>query len=77
MGAALGSNGINSIEIKISKHCQSWGQCVFDAPEIFNLVEGERKTWKYETDSRYLEKLKSAVAHCPNNAISYTIKEEI
>lgn len=59
------------IEVKISKACQAWGQCVFDAPEIFNLVDSERKTWKYKTEDSMIDKVKLAASHCPNRAISF------
>ena len=62
------------IEIKIDKSCQSWGQCIFDAPEIFDLVNSERKTWKYYADDSLEEKIKIATNHCPNAAISFERK---
>lgn len=61
------------IEIKINRDCQAWGQCVFDAPEVFDLVESERKTWKYRVDDSLLEKVTEARTHCPNRAISFEI----
>jgi len=64
------------IEIKINKSCQAWGQCVFDAPEIFDLVESERKTWKYSVDDSLIEKVSRATAHCPNRAISFEVVED-
>jgi ferredoxin len=60
------------IEIKISNGCQAWGQCVFDAPEVFDLVSSERKTWKYLAEDSLFEKVSKAAAHCPNRAISFT-----
>jgi ferredoxin len=61
------------IEIKINKDCQAWGQCVFDAPEIFSLVDSERKKWSYKVDDSLLEKVEEAKAHCPNRAISFEV----
>jgi ferredoxin len=61
------------IEIKINRDCQAWGQCVFDAPEVFDLVESERKTWKYKVDDSLLEKVTEARTHCPNRAISFEV----
>jgi ferredoxin len=61
------------IEIKINRDCQAWGQCVFDAPEVFDLVESERKTWKYNVDDSLLEKVTEARTHCPNRAISFEV----
>jgi ferredoxin len=59
------------IEVNISKRCQAWGQCVFDAPEIFSLVDGERKTWEYLVDKSLKDRVVNAALHCPNDAISY------
>lgn len=64
------------INITISKDCQSWGQCVFDAPEVFQLVNSERKTWHYATDNSLKDKVDLAVSHCPNDAISYEITND-
>jgi ferredoxin len=64
------------IEIKISRDCQAWGQCVFDAPEVFDLVESERKTWKYSVEDSLLEKVTEARTHCPNRAISFEVKND-
>jgi hypothetical protein len=59
------------IKVKISKSCQSWGQCVFDVPEVFSLVNSERKVWEYTVENNLKDKLKTAALHCPNRAISY------
>jgi ferredoxin len=63
------------IEVKISKSCQAWGQCVFDAPNVFDLVDSERKTWKYTVDNSELDRIKQAQSHCPNRAISFSEEE--
>ncbi len=59
------------IKVTISNKCQSWGQCVFDAPEIFDLVDSERKQWDYEVNDLLLDKVVLAQSHCPNSAISF------
>ena len=59
------------IKVIISKRCQSWGQCIFDAPEIFSLSNGERKVWEYRVDNSLKNKIVNAMDHCPNDAISY------
>jgi ferredoxin len=61
------------IEIKINRDCQAWGQCVFDAPEVFDLFESERKTWKYTVEDSLLDKVTEARTHCPNRAISFEV----
>lgn len=58
------------IKVIIDKSCQSWGQCVFDAPEVFDLIDSERKTWEYSIDESLKEKVMIALNHCPNAAIS-------
>jgi ferredoxin len=59
------------IKINISKKCQSWGQCVFDAPDVFSLVDGDREIWQYIVDNNNMNKIKIASSNCPNNAISF------
>jgi ferredoxin len=59
------------IEINISKKCQAWGQCVFDAREVFSLHQGERVDWQYFTEDELLDKIILAKSHCPNSAISF------
>lgn len=61
---------IQMIKVSIGKSCQSWGQCVFDAPDVFSLEKGERKTWSYLVDDSFEDQLLVAQSHCPNNAIS-------
>jgi ferredoxin len=59
------------IKVIIDKSCQAWGQCVFDAPEVFDLVNSERKTWQYVVNDNLEEKVMIASRHCPNEAISF------
>lgn len=58
------------IEVRINKDCQSWGQCVFDAPEVFDLKDGDRETWRYVASDDKLSSIRLAVKNCPNRAIS-------
>lgn len=64
------------IKVKVNYNCQAWGQCVFDAPEVFDLVDGERKTWEYYSSNNLLHKIESAKNHCPNRAISFEVIDE-
>ncbi len=64
-----------AIKVQITKDCQAWGQCVFDAPEVFDLVDSDRKTWKYVAEDSLLDKIKTAQTHCPNRAILFEIIE--
>jgi ferredoxin len=61
------------IKVKINYDCQAWGQCVFDAPEVFDLVDSERKTWNYSVKDELIDKVSLAVSHCPNRAISFEV----
>lgn len=60
-----------TIKINISKSCQSWGECVFDAPEVFHLVNSERDTWEYLAEDSLIDKIELATKNCPNSAISF------
>ena len=65
------------IKVIINKSCQAWGQCIFDAPEVFDLINSERKTWEYLVDDTLESKVMLALNHCPNSAISITrVKDE-
>ncbi len=64
------------IKVKINYDCQAWGQCVFDAPEVFDLVDSERKTWNYNVEDNLLDKISLAVSHCPNRAISFEVVDD-
>lgn len=57
------------IKVTISKACQSWGQCVFDAPKVFSLKDSERAVWSYDIDESELDNVLMAQSHCPNRAI--------
>jgi ferredoxin len=61
---------IQMIKVSIGKSCQSWGQCVFDAPDVFSLEESERKVWSYLVEDSFEDQLLIAKSHCPNNAIN-------
>lgn len=58
------------IKVSIGKSCQSWGQCVFDSPDVFSLEDGERKVWSYVVEDSMEESILIAKSHCPNNAIN-------
>ena len=58
------------IEVRINGDCQAWGQCVFDAPDVFGLKDSERETWRYVVSDDKLVQIKQAVKNCPNRAIS-------
>lgn len=64
------------IEVRINKDCQAWGQCVFDAPDVFSLEDGERTKWRYVVEDSLLLSVKNAERNCPNRAISVVEKYE-
>ena len=49
--------------------CQSYGQCVFAAPTVFEL-RGEMLEYEYAPDASLRDQVKRAAAACPVQAIS-------
>ena len=61
-----------TIEIDLDK-CQHYGQCVFEAEDIFQLDDdGKIQYTKEVTDDRQ-EDVENAVDVCPMQAISITV----
>lgn len=53
--------------------CQNYGQCVFEADDIFQLdADGKIQYTKQVSDDR-LEDVENAVDVCPTQAISFTV----
>lgn len=50
--------------------CQSYGQCVFAAPEAFRMKHDESLEWDYQPPAVQEEKIIRAVHACPVRAIS-------
>ena len=50
--------------------CQSHGECVAVAPEVFSLGEDDVLTWKEEVSADRRSQLEEAVNVCPMMAIS-------
>lgn len=53
--------------------CQHYGQCVFEAPDIFRLNENDKLEYTAEADDSERANIEAAIDVCPMQAIS--IKE--
>jgi len=56
------------IEVDL-KACQRYGQCLFEAPEIFRLNSDDNLEYKAEADDSELANVENAVDVCPMQAI--------
>ena len=50
--------------------CQHYGQCVFEADDIFSLGEDGKLSYKNDVDENRRSAVESAVDVCPMQAIS-------
>jgi ferredoxin len=53
--------------------CQNYGQCVFEAEDIFQLDEDGNIQYTKEVPDDRLSDIENAVDVCPMQAISFTI----
>lgn len=53
--------------------CQSYGQCVFEAEDVFQLDDNGKLQYKKEVPDDRLDDIESAVDVCPMQAISLSI----
>jgi len=59
------------VKIKVDmKECQHYGQCVFEAPNLFRLNENDKLEYIAEADESDRENVENAVDVCPMQAIS-------
>lgn len=49
--------------------CQHYGQCVFEAPNIFNLKDDDKLEYLAEADESERANVENAVDVCPMQAI--------
>jgi ferredoxin len=49
--------------------CQSHGECVFAAPDVFDLGDDDVLTWKEDVDESRRAEVEQAVQVCPMAAI--------
>ncbi len=54
------------------KKCQHYGQCVFEAPEVFQLNGDDKLEYQAEAPDEMLGDLEAAVDVCPMQAITIT-----
>ncbi|WP_168915271.1 ferredoxin [Microcella flavibacter] len=52
------------------KKCQHYGQCVFEAPEVFQLDGDDKLQYQAEAPDEMLADLEAAVDVCPMQAIT-------
>ena len=50
--------------------CQHYGQCVFEAPNVFKLNEDDKLEYTAEADDSELANVEAAIDICPMQAIS-------
>lgn len=56
------------VEVDMTK-CQHYGQCVFEAPDVFKLNEQDKLEYVAEVDASELDNVEAAVDICPMQAI--------
>jgi len=49
--------------------CQHYGQCVFEAPEVFKLNNDDKLEYLAEADDSQMANVEAAVDVCPMQAI--------
>jgi len=59
------------IDVDMAK-CQHYGQCVFEAPNVFELNNDDKLEYKATADDSERENVQRAVDICPMQAISFT-----
>lgn len=51
--------------------CQHYGQCVFDAPNIFRLNENDKLEYEATADDSERDNIQLAIDICPMQAIKF------
>ncbi|MFZ4504844.1 MAG: ferredoxin [Microbacteriaceae bacterium] len=57
------------IDVDMAK-CQHYGQCVFEAPQIFKLNEDDKLEYTATADDSERANIEAAIDVCPMQAIS-------
>jgi ferredoxin len=57
------------IDVDMAK-CQHYGQCVFEAPQIFKLNEDDKLVYTATADDSERANIEAAIDVCPMQAIS-------
>ena len=58
------------IHVDMNK-CQHYGQCVFDAPNIFRLNDDDKLEYESTADDSERDNIQLAIDICPMQAISF------
>ena len=58
-----------AINVDMDK-CQHYGQCVFEAPDVFTLIDDDKLEFVASADDSRRSDIESAVDVCPMQAIS-------
>ena len=56
------------VEVDMTK-CQHYGQCVFEAPDVFKLNDDDKLEYVAEVEDSELDNVEAAVDICPMQAI--------
>lgn len=56
------------VEVDMTK-CQHYGQCVFEAPDVFKLNEQDKLEYVAEVEDSELDNVEAAIDICPMQAI--------
>jgi ferredoxin len=56
------------VEVDMAK-CQHYGQCVFEAPDVFKLNDEDKLEYVAEVEDSELDNVEAAVDICPMQAI--------
>ncbi len=59
------------IDVDMDK-CQHYGQCVFEAPEVFQMILEDKLEYNAEAPDEILADLEAAADVCPMQAILIT-----
>ena len=51
--------------------CQHYGQCVFDAPNVFRLNDDDKLEYQSTADDSERENIQLAIEICPMQAIKF------
>lgn len=57
-----------NIEVDMSK-CQHYGQCVFEAPDVFTLNQDDKLEYVGQVEESERENVEAAIDVCPMQAI--------
>lgn len=60
------------INVKVDmKQCQNYGQCIFEAPNVFDLNADDKLEYQSSVDDSERANVQGAIDICPMQAISF------